>query len=112
MKKIDFEKPIRFTDDNAPAHLIGQRIDGNFVLEVEGRPLLIIVDKDGRVVIAPSTYSFSPVIENVPERITRWIIASSNTGYESKKDALNAVAQFHNPDCAVIRIEFEIGERP
>ena len=106
---IDFEKPIRFTDDNCPAHFIGQRLDGNFLIEEDGHPRLVVVDKDGRGV---SIFWPTPIIENVPERITRWILMTPYTGYDSKEDAINVAARYEGEHCAVIRVEFEEGERP
>ena len=107
---IDFNKPIRFTDDNAPAHLIGQRIDGRFVIEGgEDKHSLFCVDENGLV---PSWRSKIPLIENTPERIKRWIIAAPTIGYESKDEALRAAEAYTGEHLAVVKIEFEVGERP
>jgi len=106
---IDFDKPIRFTDDKTQAHFIGPRLDGRLVVERPGHPGLIIVDSDGR---ERSVSTVAPIIENIPKRITRWILMLPESGYENKEDALAAANMIQMSCPAVVRVEFEEGELP
>ena len=107
---IDFKKPIRLTDDNAPAHFIGQRLDGRFVIEGgEDRHSLFCVDENGFV---PNWRTKMPLIENVPERHVEWIIVYPGSGWKKKEQAIEAASTFRNPRVAVIKVEYEAGERP
>jgi len=103
---IDFNKPIRFISDKSPAHCVGPRIDGNFVVERADHPSLLIVDENGCAVINSSISSFSPVIENIPERITRWILMTPDTGYSSGEDAAMAAVR-SGGGYTVVKVEFE-----
>jgi len=105
----DFKKPIRFTIDKTPAHLIGPRLDGTFLIERYEHPDIIIVDKEGRGL---SLFSVSPIIENVPERITRWVVVTPHIGYENKEEAINVAAHYEGKHCAVVKLVLEVGERP
>ena len=108
MKNIDFNKPIRFTAGKDPAHFVGQRLDGDFFIERYGSGGLIIVDEYGRI---SNTFDSPPIIENVPELITRWVLVTPYCGYDSKEDALRA-ARSMDTDVkkAMIRVDFEEGE--
>jgi len=110
---IDFKKPIRFVCDKEPAHFVGPLLDGNFVIERTDfiKAPLILVDENGCAVINSSISSFSPVIENVPERITRWILMTPHMGYDSKEDALEVAKHCWGEEYTVVKIEFEEGER-
>jgi len=111
---IDFDKPIRFVDNNKPAHFIGKRLDGLFVIEVDLEDRLFIVDKDGRAIINSLPPSLSPIIENVPERITRWIVVTPYTGFDSEEEAHRAAERFgcRRYTLARVEVEFDGGERP
>jgi len=112
MKKIDFDKPIRFVEDKEPAHFIGPSITGNFVIEEARRPgdpfgplqSAIYLDEYGR------SRNGTQVIENAPKRITRWMWIYTDSGYATKEDALE-----DSPECpdrnTLIKIEFVPGER-
>jgi len=107
---IDFKKPIRFAETKGPAHFVGPRLDGRFVIEeVDGNPLIFSVDENGFV---PLWRAETPLIENIPERITRWVVMTPHIGYENKEEAINVAAHYEGEHCAVIRVEFEEGERP
>jgi len=106
---IDFTKPIRFACDKEPARTIGRRANGHFVVEGEGSEELFIVDENGYV---QNWRLETPFIKNIPERITRWILMTPNTGYDNKEDALRAVELYEGyENSAVVMVEFEEGER-
>jgi len=118
---IDFNKPIRFTIDKGTAHFIGKRVDGGFVIERAGfRTSLLTVDEEGREVGVflgelmtvdeegreVGVFLGEPIIENVPERITRWILMTPDTGYSSGEDAAMAAVR-SGGGYTVVKVEFE-----
>jgi len=104
MKNIDFEKPIRFVSSKLPARVIGRRLNGCFLVErADADSAAYDVNENGVGVTG------TRIIENVPERITRWILVTPNTGYESKEDAIKEAVRCGG-GYTVVKVEFEEGE--
>ena len=66
MKEIDFKKPLRFMDSTDELNYIGIDSRGFHVVEIVSANCLIQVDRYGK------SDSWQD-IENVPEKITRWV---------------------------------------
>ena len=101
MKEIDFSKPLRFTAiDKAPVHYIGLDKDGKHMCQkTTGMEAIFVVDQWGK------SAQFVD-IENVPEKLVRWVNVYPDA-HPSKKDADHCAAADR---IACIRIEFEEGE--
>jgi len=103
---IDFEKPIRFALSKFPARVIGHRLNGCFLVEradADSDAYEVNENGVGRTGIR--------IIENVPDRITRWILVTPHTGYDSKEDAIKDAVR-SGGGYTVVKVEFEEGERP
>ena len=103
LKDIDFTKPLRCTStDKSPVHYIGVDKDGKHVCQkTTGMEAIFIVDRFGK------SAQFVD-IENIPEKITRWVNMFTSSGYATKAEADMG---YHNQNrIACIQVTFEPGE--
>ena len=104
MKEIDFEKPLRFVDNADELKYIGLDSRGFHVVEIVPVNALMQVDRYGKAAGWQD-------VENVPEKITRWV-----NFYENEKDGGVHQTKVNADRCATakriacIRVEFEPGE--
>jgi hypothetical protein len=107
MKPLDYNKPLRFSTTHESVHYVGIELGGKHVLQIGTTQGFLQVDGYGRSVAYHD-------VENVPEKIVRWIVRWIVTrpeyGYETKEGALEWASS--NPNWTVVRIEYEEGQRP
>jgi hypothetical protein len=103
MKPLDYNKPLRFSTTHESVHYVGIELGGKHVLQIGTTQGLLQVDEYGRSV------SYHDV-ENVPEKIVRWICVMPDSGFPTKEEAAKIAALDHR--YSMIRIEFEDGQRP
>jgi len=104
MKEIDFKRPLRFTDNADELKYIGLDSRGFHVVEIVPVNALMQVDRYGKAAGWQD-------VENVPEKITRWVNFYKNGrdgGVHPTKVDADRCATANRIAC--IRVEFEEGE--
>ena len=103
MKEIDFDKPLRFMDSTDELKYIGLDSRGFHVVEIVPVNGLIQVDKYGK------SAGWQDV-ENVPEKITRWVnfYPSGSGGTHATREQADRSATSERIAC--VPVTFEPGE--
>jgi len=102
---LDFTKPLRFCTNHKPVHYVGRDDQGRAIMQVAGTFNYFSVDECG----ASRDYWD---LENAPEKIVRWIVAYPTYGLDTKEAAQKVADRHRDATYAVVRIEFEPGQRP
>ena len=101
---LDFTKPLRISKSHKPVHYVGRDDQGRAIAQVAGTFNYFSVDEYG----ASRDYWD---LENVPEKIVRWVVTHPEYGFSTEEEALRRASQ-SGPEKGVVRIEFELGQRP
>jgi hypothetical protein len=103
MKPLDFNKPVRFSGNKNAVHYVGIDAKGNRVFHNPMVDAFFKASDNGES-------DDHQTIENVPEKIVRWICVMPDSGFPTKEEAAKIAALDHR--YSMIRIEFEDGQRP
>jgi hypothetical protein len=105
MKKVDYNKPIRFTEGSRAVHYVGIDSSGMHVVQIANTPEFARFNDVGQ-----SVDRYYQDLENVPEKIARWICVMPDSGFPTKEEAAKIAALDHR--YSVVQVEFEEGQRP